>query len=489
MAELDFVQRLRAWSYRRQGLDRSLADPGAVLDRIVGRLQHESQRRALAAGAGSRAHAGAGACPRQAGRRGAFPQHARLDPSIAKKLAGVVFGATRADPERFVPQLRAEGLDLAAYQALKPNCLTGCDNRSTPTIKKTLGLGSAELLAVRTMARELLVLRIANSVRTDQLAYVATEAWLGQSIEAVEQKEATRQLAECYLRGFGPARVQDLAWWIPASQARVREAIAALELVEVAPDYLLPADLEDAFWSTGPVDPGESGCCQNGMPGPWGTRPTAERASPMTRICRSPIRPPRPRPTKPPATVGPSSCAAAARWPAGSHAMSERSRGYDHAVSRRTGPRAEMRPDFERIATFLGCEASRLPCCNARIYPTSQSVVAQGPVPCDRPQADNPRTNSQVGVGTGPITIVDTAEAWLWARWLVALRAIAGHRSLRYELIGGSDDFQVVQERAAPERARAARPGTRTRSRRCRPATADSGVCLPGSSASRAPGW
>ena len=36
MAELDFTGRLRSWSYRRQALDGSLADPLGVLQRIVG---------------------------------------------------------------------------------------------------------------------------------------------------------------------------------------------------------------------------------------------------------------------------------------------------------------------------------------------------------------------------------------------------------------------------------------------------------------------
>jgi hypothetical protein len=258
MAELDFTTRLRAWSYRRQGFDGSLADPLTVLQRIVGVYStNPSGALSLLARVPDLSAEQALALDKH-GAAVRFPNMHGSTHLVPTGLAGIVFGATRANPERFVPQLRGEGLDLAAYQALKPELL---DRLRQPvdarTIRKTLGLGSAELLAVRTMARELLVLRIANSVRTDRLAYVATDAWLGYPIEAVEQKEATRQLAECYLRGFGPARVQDLAWWIPASQARVREAIAALELVEVAPEYLLPADLEDAFWSTGPVDPGD----------------------------------------------------------------------------------------------------------------------------------------------------------------------------------------------------------------------------------------
>lgn len=258
MAELDFTGRLRAWSYRRQGFDGSLADPMDVLQRIVGvystnpsgalsllaRIPDLTSEKAL-----------------ELDKHGAavrFPNMHGSTHLAPTDFAGAVFGATRENPERFVPQLRGEGLDLAAYQALKPRLLSQLQEPvEARAMKKTLGLGSAELLAVRTMARELLVLRIANSVRADQLAYVATDAWLEQPIDAVDQDSATRQLAERYLRGFGPARVQDLAWWIPASQARVRKALTELELAEIEPGYWLPADLEDAFWSTDSIDPDE----------------------------------------------------------------------------------------------------------------------------------------------------------------------------------------------------------------------------------------
>lgn len=258
MTALDFTARLRAWSYRRQGLDHSLADPMAVLERLVGVYStNPSGALSLLARVPTLSPEHALTLDKQGGAV-RFPNMHGSTHLIPVELAGIVFGATRENPERFVPQLRAVGLDLAAYQALKPELL---DRLRQPvdarSIKKTLGLGPAELQVVRTMARELLVLRIANSVRADQLAYVATEAWLGHTITPLDREFATSQLAERYLRGFGPARRQDLAWWIPASQTRVRESLDGIELVEVAPDCLLPADLEDAFWSTDAIDPEE----------------------------------------------------------------------------------------------------------------------------------------------------------------------------------------------------------------------------------------
>ena len=258
MAELDFVQRLRAWSYRRQGLDTSLPDPLAVLDRIVGVYStNPSGALSLLARLPNLTPEDVLSLDKQGGAV-RFPNMHGSTHLVPIDFAGAIHGATRVDPARFAPQLRTVGLDLNSYQALKPELLSQLQQPvDARSIKKTLGVGAAELLAIRTMARDLLVLRIANSVRTDQLAYVATEAWLGRPIESGDEARSLSQLAERYLRGFGPARIQDLAWWIPASQLRLRSALSWLDLIEVSPGYLLPADLEADFWSVALIDPYE----------------------------------------------------------------------------------------------------------------------------------------------------------------------------------------------------------------------------------------
>jgi len=362
MAELDFTTRLRVWSYRRQGLDGSLADPMAVLERIVGVYSTNPS------GALSLLARLPGLTPEQAlalDKHGAavrFPNMHGSTHLVPAELAGVVFGATRANPERFVLQLRAEGLDLADYQAMKPELL---DRLRQPvdarTIKKTLSLGSAELQVVRTMARELLVLRIANSVRTDQLAYVATDAWLGQTIDLLDRATATRLLAERYLCGFGPARLQDLAWWIPASQARLREAIGGLDLIEVAPDYLLPADLEDAFWSTDPLDPEEIRLLPKWDAWAMGYAPDGRARITEEAHLPHAYSTPETSPNK----------ASGDGWPIilrGGRAIARwesRYTGKNLEVAIRPFPGEQIREantyaDFERIAAFLGCEALRI---------------------------------------------------------------------------------------------------------------------------------
>jgi hypothetical protein len=109
-------------------------------------------------------------------------------------------------------------------------------------------------LIARILAREAKIIRIGKSLRTDQLRYVATSAWLGHELADVDASEALAWLAGEYLRAFGPARAADFAWWAGASR---RAAEAALETVpKVSRDGLLLLEEDaDPFDRCEPLDP------------------------------------------------------------------------------------------------------------------------------------------------------------------------------------------------------------------------------------------
>jgi hypothetical protein len=110
------------------------------------------------------------------------------------------------------------------------------------------------MTAVRMMTYEGLVLRLGTSLRADSPRYVAAEAWLGQSLAEADPDESLRWLAETYLRAYGPARVEDLAWWSGAPRGRARAALAGIGLVDVGGGLMLPADQEAAFARVAPPD-------------------------------------------------------------------------------------------------------------------------------------------------------------------------------------------------------------------------------------------
>jgi hypothetical protein len=109
---------------------------------------------------------------------------------------------------------------------------------------------------MRLMAREGLVLRVGTGrVRTDDLRWVATEAWLGRPLEAVDAEDGLAWLARAYLAGYGPARVEDFAWWAGVPRRRATAALETTETEEVAPGLLLPAGLQPAWEACQPLDP------------------------------------------------------------------------------------------------------------------------------------------------------------------------------------------------------------------------------------------
>lgn len=85
--------------------------------------------------------------------------------------------------------------------------------------------------------------------------WAAMRSWLGEPVEPPPQREGVAGLVERWLRAFGPGTEADIKWWLGATVAAVRTALADLGAVEVDLDgktgYLLPDDTEP----TDEVDP------------------------------------------------------------------------------------------------------------------------------------------------------------------------------------------------------------------------------------------
>ena len=90
---------------------------------------------------------------------------------------------------------------------------------------------------------------------TSRPRWATTESWLGEKIAPSPEAEGVARLVELWLRAFGPGTAADIKWWLGATVAAVRRALADLGAVEVGLDgqvgYLLPDDLE----ATDPPEP------------------------------------------------------------------------------------------------------------------------------------------------------------------------------------------------------------------------------------------
>jgi hypothetical protein len=179
------------------------------------------------------------------------------------ETAGRIFAATRQPPARYARLLPHAGMTQEDFDRFKERVREALREPLLP--KELPGLlggagdeaGEARVATgVRIMAYEGLVLRVGSGLRSNTLRYVATEAWLGQPLEEPDPAEALRWLAGEYLRGYGPTRVADFAWWAGVTQGKAKAALAGVETVDVGGGLLLPADQQADFARVAPLDPG-----------------------------------------------------------------------------------------------------------------------------------------------------------------------------------------------------------------------------------------
>jgi hypothetical protein len=251
---LDLVSRLRAWSYHRQRLGHAAAHPLEALRDVVGVYSsHPTAPLAvLARTSGLDAQAFSGLEQRrEAVRIAAMRGSLFLVPvEDAPRLAA----ANPVELEDFDRNLKYYGVTWDDFERLKPRVIESAREPMPPAaLQKALGATSEQMVVARLMARQGLILRIGSNLRTDRLLYVATDAWLGHPLEAADPEESLRWLGDRYLRGYGPARIEDLAWWAGITRRDAAAVLAALDTVELADGLLLPAEQREEFERVEPV--------------------------------------------------------------------------------------------------------------------------------------------------------------------------------------------------------------------------------------------
>lgn len=78
--------------------------------------------------------------------------------------------------------------------------------------------------------------------------WATTESWLGATPSVMPPEKARAQLAERWLRAFGPATLNDIKWWFGTTLTAVRAALSDTDAVAVdlhgTDGFALPDDLE-----------------------------------------------------------------------------------------------------------------------------------------------------------------------------------------------------------------------------------------------------
>lgn len=249
------TQKLQAWGYQRQCLNRAVSSPAEALRNIIGVYSsHPTAPLALLSrsAAFDAIHLSEMEQRREAIRIPAMRQSIFLVPT---EMAAQLFAATHQPLEKFAGNLRYAGLDWEQYGLLKRRILSHTrDPIAADALQQAIQIDARLMTAVRLMGYEGLMLRVGSSLRTDRLLYVSTEAWLGHPLEELDAQESLAWLAQKYLRCYGPARSKDFAWWSGVTNRRATAALNDADVIDVGAGLLLPSDLQSAFENVEPID-------------------------------------------------------------------------------------------------------------------------------------------------------------------------------------------------------------------------------------------
>jgi hypothetical protein len=254
--ENEVNDQLRSWTYRRQLLGRSGGSALEALRRVIGVYSsHPTAPLSLACRSASISAEEFTSLEqnRQAIR---VPGMRGSNFLVPIEMAPRVFAATLLPMEKHARRFQIAGISMEEYEALKPRLLDAAQEPvSAKDLQERVPVEGKLPTIARIMCVEGLMLRIGGGLRSDNLRYVSTEAWLGHPLEAADPEASLSWLAEAYLRAFGPARITDVAWWIGIPMGRAKAALANADLADLGEGLLLPVDLVDDFSRVEPIDP------------------------------------------------------------------------------------------------------------------------------------------------------------------------------------------------------------------------------------------
>ena len=247
---MTLTERLRWFTWHRQRLGRAAASADEALrDVILVYSSHPSAPLSLFA----RTREFSADAFRELDRERALRLPGRSVFLMPKDTAHLVFHAVPERHARHQYVLKYFGLDEAEYQARRKKVVAAARKKpvTAKELRKVTGVERGESQLVSLMAREGAIRRIgSDGLRSNQLRYVPAR------IRKADPDEALAWVAREYLRAYGPARLEDFAWWTGAPPKRAKAALGTVDTVEVAKGLLLRAEDANAFEKAGPPPDG-----------------------------------------------------------------------------------------------------------------------------------------------------------------------------------------------------------------------------------------
>ena len=224
------LARARAFTYARQRLGRAAPDAPTALREVIGVYSsHPSAPLSLWARSATFDFGSVDGL-RLPAMRGSIHL-------LPRETAHLAFRAVRVPASVEASRMRYFDLTAERFGELRAAVLEVTDEaRSSAELKKLAGGGDALRYVLGAMAREGQLVRVgAEGLRSNALRWVRPKP----AIRRATREEALAWLAGEYLRAFGPARVEDFAWWSGADRKQAAAALEGIATVEAGGGLLL----------------------------------------------------------------------------------------------------------------------------------------------------------------------------------------------------------------------------------------------------------
>ncbi len=165
---------------------------------------------------------------------------------VPRALAAPMFTAPLQPLESHAWRLRDVGTDLNTYRSVRPALIemtteTAC---KLADLRKELSLGAAVVRALVTVAcyDGALIRSVPDNPWSNRWMYAAAPPEIANDLT---QEAARLELARRYIRGYGPARTVDLAWWMGISEGCAAQLMGATGAVHLQGDFWIDPEHAD----------------------------------------------------------------------------------------------------------------------------------------------------------------------------------------------------------------------------------------------------
>jgi Winged helix DNA-binding domain len=253
---MELAERLTAWTYGRQRIGDPATSVQQALEAVVAvYATHPTAPLALWA----RSTSFTAAKYRRIDRDGKglrLPAMRNTVFLVPRKNAARVFTAVRPSEAHARRPLRRQGISIPAYERLAKKILAiAAAPLTTHEIGEASGIKGEQLGTVlRCLRYEGRLINIAgDSLSSSPHRYVATSARQPEGLDSGDPEKALAWLASRYLHAYGPARIEDFAWWAGIPKTKATQAMAAHNTVAIDEELLLLAKHEQGFDKTKPL--------------------------------------------------------------------------------------------------------------------------------------------------------------------------------------------------------------------------------------------